>query len=215
MSKAKKVENFFKENIRWILLIVFGIILMEIVENLFQNEIHIFDNTVYYYVSKAINPIMTIIAKAITTIGSAYVIIPIWIISIIVFRKRKEVKYIFVNLGLIFIVNQLLKMIIARPRPEGYRIVEESGYSFPSGHSMVSMAFYGLFAYLIYKNVKNKYLKWTAITALTIMIALIGLSRIYLGVHYASDVIAGFCISICYLMIFTKVIKEQLGATPN
>jgi len=209
MGKTEKIENFLKKNIRWIVLIIFTIILIEIVENLFQNEIHVFDNVVYYYISKAINPIMTVIAKIITTIGSAYVIIPVWIISIIAFRKKKESKYIFVNLGLIFIVNQLLKMIIARPRPEGLRIVEESGYSFPSGHSMVSMAFYGLFAYLIYKNVKNKYLKWISITALIIMITLIGLSRIYLGVHYASDVIAGFCISICYLMIFTKIIKNN------
>lgn len=209
MEKTKKIENFLAKNIRWILLTIFAIILLEIVENLFQNEIHIFDDTIYYYVSKIINPVMTVIAKVITTVGSGYVIIPVWIISIIVFRKRKESKYIFVNLGLIFIVNQLLKMIIARPRPEGYRIVEESGYSFPSGHSMVSMAFYGLFIYLIYANVKNIYLKWISIIALIIMVVLIGLSRIYLGVHYASDVIAGFCISVCYLTIFTKAIDNN------
>lgn len=211
MDKTKKVDNFLIKNMRWIILIVFAVILLEIVENLFQNEIHIFDDTVYHYVSKLINPTMTVITKIITTIGSAYIIIPVWIIAIIAFRKRKEAKYIFVNLGLIFIVNQLLKMIIARPRPEGYRIIEEAGYSFPSGHSMVSMAFYGLFIYLIYANVKNKYLKWASIIALMVMIALIGLSRIYLGVHYASDVIAGFCISVCYLTIFTKT----MGTIPN
>lgn len=215
MEKIKKVKDFFIRNIRWILLIIFAVILIEIIENLFQNEIYVFDDTVYYYISKAINPTMTIIAKIITTIGSGYVIIPVWVISMIAFSKRKESKYIFINLGSIFIVNQLLKLIVARPRPEEYRIVEEFGYSFPSGHSMVSMGFYGLFIYFIYTNVKNKYLKWTSIAVLILMIILIGLSRIYLGVHYASDVIAGFCISICYLTIFTKAIDSDLRSKNN
>ena len=87
------------------------------------------------------------------------------------------------------------------------RLIEEQGYSFPSGHSMVSTAFYGLLIYLIYKNVKNKYIKYTLCTILSILILIIGLSRIYLGVHYVSDVIGGVCFSIAYLIIFINVFK--------
>ena len=90
-----------------------------------------------------------------------------------------------------------------------FRIIDESGYSFPSGHSIVSMAFYGFLIYLIYKNIQNKYLKWILCIILSILIILIGISRIYLGVHYASDVIGGFCFSIGYLVIFTKIIKKN------
>ena len=94
-----------------------------------------------------------------------------------------------------------------RPRPIEFRIIDENGYSFPSGHSMVSAAFYGFLIYLIYKNIKNKYLKWGLITILSLLIIFIGISRIYLGVHYTSDVLAGFLISISYLIIFTSLIK--------
>ena len=93
-----------------------------------------------------------------------------------------------------------------RPRPTEHRIIDESGYSFPSGHSMVSAAFYGFLIYLIYKNVKNKYLKWGLITILSLLVFLIGVSRIYLGVHYTSDVLAGFLVAISYLIIFITAI---------
>ena len=71
---------------------------------------------------------------------------------------------------------------------------------------MVSAAFYGFLIYLIYKNVKNKYLKWGLITILSLLIFLIGTSRIYLGVHYTSDVLAGFLVAISYLIIFITAI---------
>ena len=75
---------------------------------------------------------------------------------------------------------------------------------------MVGMAFYGLLIYFIYRKVKNPYIKWTSCILLTILIFLIGLSRVYLGVHYASDVIAGFCISAAYLALFTQVIAHKI-----
>lgn len=69
---------------------------------------------------------------------------------------------------------------------------------------MASLAFYGYLIYLICANVKNKKLKYTLSTILAILIFLIGLSRIYLGVHYASDVIAGLCFSVIYLIVMIK-----------
>ena len=75
---------------------------------------------------------------------------------------------------------------------------------------MISMAFYGFIIYLIYKNIKNKYLKWISIILISILILMIGFSRIYLGVHYVSDVLAGFLFSISYLIVYIKIINKCL-----
>lgn len=202
-----KIINVIKRNLRWIIALLSIIILIAIIEDLLEKDIVSFDNNVYSCISKFISEPLTNIAKIITMLGSVYVVIPIFIIMIIIFWKKKESIWITLNLIIVFVSNQLLKIIVARPRPIGYRLVEELGYSFPSGHSMVSMAFYGFIIYLIYKKVKNQYIKWGLCLTLSLIIFLIGLSRIYLGVHYASDVIAGFCISLTYLTLFTNVIK--------
>ena len=125
-------------------------------------------------------------------------------------KNKKIGVSIFSNLVIVTILNQLLKGILQRPRPTEYRIIEETGYSFPSGHSMISMAFYGYIIYLIYKYVKNKYIKWFSIVLLSILICSIGISRIYLGVHYTSDVLGGFLISISYLVIYISAVNKFL-----
>ena len=75
---------------------------------------------------------------------------------------------------------------------------------------MVSMAFYGFLIYLIYKNVKNKYLRYSLMSILFILIILIGISRVYLGVHYTSDVLGGFLISIAYLILYIRINESNL-----
>ena len=74
---------------------------------------------------------------------------------------------------------------------------------------MISMAFYGYIIYLIYKYVKNKYIKWISIVLLSILICSIGISRIYLGVHYTSDVLGGFLISVSYLVIYISAVIKS------
>ena len=100
----------------------------------------------------------------------------------------------------------LVKEIVQRPRPdESIRLVTESGYSFPSGHSMVSMAFYGFLLWLVWRYEKDPVVKRICMWGYAALILLVGISRIYLGVHYASDVLAGFCVSVAWLGVYTKV----------
>ena len=127
---------------------------------------------------------------------------------------KKNRWFITFDLAGCTVINQTIKHIVRRPRPNVLRLVEESGYSFPSGHSMISVAFYGLVIYLVYKNVNNKYLKWTLITLLSLLILTIGFSRIYVGVHYFTDVVGGFFLALAYLIVYIyiynkKVIKNE------
>ena len=88
-------------------------------------------------------------------------------------------------------------------------MVDETGLSYPSGHSMVSLAYYGFIAYLLYKRTTSKLIKTIIWIILTILISIIGFSRIYLGVHYLTDVIGGFLLAIIYLTIYIKTIQLE------
>ena len=128
----------------------------------------------------------------------------------IILKNKKISILIAGNLVISTGLNIILKNIVQRPRPEGYRLIEEVGFSFPSGHSMVSVAFYGFIAYLIWKKVENKKLKYILCGLLVMFAVLIGFSRIYLGVHYASDVVAGGVLSIVYLVIYIHFARRWL-----
>ena len=159
-------------------------------------------------VAKLRNPTLTKIMKFITSLSNTPVITVIAIILFLVIKNKKVSLTIPTNLVLIATLNQILKLIFQRERPIGYRLLEIGGYSFPSGHAMASTAFYGLLIYLSYKYIKNKNLKIFLITINTIVIILVGISRIYLGVHYCSDVLVGISISIIYLIIYTKILTK-------
>ena len=207
----KKIKEFITKNLKWIILFICLIGFLAIAEDVFNKEIMSGDIIGYKLVSTfLISDFATPIAKFITNFGGAIFLIALTIVLLILIKNKKIGISIFSNLVIVTILNQLLKAILQRPRPTEYRIVEETGYSFPSGHSMVSMAFYGYLIYLIYKYVKNKYIKWISIVLLSILVCSIGISRIYLGVHYTSDVLGGFLISMSYLVIYISAVNKFL-----
>ena len=183
----EKSKEFITKNLKWIILFICLIGFLALAEDVFHKEIMKGDIIGYKIISTfLISDFTTPIAKFITNFGGAI--------------------FLIILTGL----NQILKYILQRPRPTEYRLIEETGFSFPSGHSMVSMAFYGYLIYLIYKYVKNKDLKWISIVLLSILICSIGISRIYLGVHYTSDVLGGFLISLSYLIVYTLIVNRYL-----
>lgn len=205
----EKLKKFIVKNLKWIVLFICLIGFFALAEDVFNKEIMNGDIVGYKLVSTfLISDFATPIAKFITNFGGAIILIGSAFTLFIFIKNKKIGVSIISNLAIITLLNQLLKRIVQRPRPTEFRIVEESGYSFPSGHSMVSMAFYGYLIYLIYKYVKNKYLKWISIILLSILICSIGISRIYLGVHYTSDVLGGFFISISYLIIYISAVNK-------
>lgn len=206
-----KVKEFIVKNLKWIILFLCLVGFLALAEDVFHKEIMSGDIIGYNIISKfLISDFVTPIAKFITNFGGAIFLIVLTVFLFLVIKNRKIGVSIFSNLVIITVLNQLLKRILQRPRPTEFRIIEETGYSFPSGHSMISMAFYGYLIYLIYKYVKNKYVKWISIVLLGILICSIGISRIYLGVHYTSDVLGGFLISVSYLVVYISAINKFL-----
>ena len=178
---------------------------------LLTNNISFFDEFIYSIIIHFKSNIFTKINKVFTFLCSVWFIICFTILLVLLINNNKVRLFILCNLGGITLLNQLLKHIIRRTRPIGINLIKEKGFSFPSGHAMVSMAFYGLFIYLIYKSNLNKETKLLLVILLSMIILFIGVSRIYLGVHYASDVIAGYSLSLCYLMIITYIYEKKTG----
>ena len=186
-------------------LLLFGILSYSVYNN---NEI-ISDGVIYNYIyDNIVDDNMTYFFKLITNIGDTICIVSITVISLFIFRDKKINISIIVNLVLVTILSNFLKLFFQRPRPNFNALVIENTYSFPSGHSMISIVFYGYFIYLIYKFVDNKIIKWLLITLLSIIILFIGFSRVYLGVHYVSDVVGGFVFGIAYLIIYIDIVKK-------
>ncbi len=207
----KKILKLTKDNYKWIILSICLILFLALAEDVFNKEIMQEDIIGYnfvktYLIKKEITPIM----KLITFFGGATCLIGLTIILFITIKNKKIGLLIGINLVTITILNQIFKFILQRPRPTENRIINENGYSFPSGHSMISMAFYGFLIYLIYKYVKNKKIKYISITLISVLIIFIGISRIYLGVHYTSDVLAGFLFSISYLIIYVLIANNKV-----
>ena len=205
----ENVIKFIKNNWRWMLLFICLIGFLALAEEVFHQEIMNGDIVGYDIVSKLFKfNVSTPIAKFITNFGGAIFVISLTTILFFLIKDKKIGISIIANLGIVTILNQIIKFIMQRPRPTEFRIIEETGYSFPSGHSMVSLAFYGYLVYLIYKYINNKHLKRTLIIILSVLICVIGVSRIYLGVHYTSDVLGGFLISFAYLIIYIELVNK-------
>ena len=192
------------------IIIILTLIILIITLRVITTEELIIDTMAYnLFVEKLRSPNLNKVMLLVATLSNTPVTVIFIIVLLILIKDKKIALTIPANLLLITIINQILKLIIQRPRPIGYRLIEIGEYSFPSGHAMTSMALYGFLIYLSYKLIKNKNLKIFFITACILIIIIIGISRIYLGVHYCSDVLAGWIISIIYLIIYINILKSH------
>lgn len=143
--------------------------------------------------------------KVFTHIGSFYVMAGLALVAVLLLwfvkKDRRTSVFYAVCFALTGVLNLLFKIIIGRARPESLMIIAETGYSFPSGHSMLAMTFFALAIHYVCKTIKNKPLKIALAVIFSIIISLVGFSRIYLGVHYLSDVIAGFLLSFVIVVV--------------
>src|SRR5215208_1613461 len=171
------------------------------------------DDSVFAFLKNHVSERNNDIMQFFTFLGKHEFLIPANLLLIAYFLFIKKHKWYSIkvpaialsSLGLMF----ALKHTFNRQRPAIPLLEEAKGLSFPSGHALMSVTFYGLIIYIVFKTVKNKELKWTLIILLILLIIIIGFSRIYLRVHYASDVLAGYCIGFLWLVFTVWMLNKM------
>ena len=152
------------------------------------------DNFVYQLLQILINERVTPIVIMVTHLGSFIGIIGAICVAFLVCLAASFIQQL---------LNRIIKFIVKRPRPSVVHLVNETNYSFPSGHAMAITCLYGLFIYYLYHS-KLKYRK-LLISGCIIIILFVTLSRIYLGVHYFSDVFGGVMLSLSLIMYMSNI----------
>jgi undecaprenyl-diphosphatase len=195
---------------------IFVVTFAELVDELLEKEIHHFDQIIIQWIH-SFRPDLTPAMKFFTFFGSIDALsLFLFISSVLMIWKRKhwEAVFLIVGIGAGGIFNLLLKWIFQRQRPTFHRLIEETGFSFPSGHSMGSFIFYGMLCMVVIVFLESKPVKVSIILITIFLIFMIGFSRIYLGVHFPSDVLAGYAaggawLTICLMGL--RIILETRG----
>jgi undecaprenyl-diphosphatase len=181
-------------------------------------EITQFDSTVISFVQGFENPGLTMIMKIFSIIGDTTAVIVLSLVVLLflyfVLKHRTELVLFVAAIIGSAVLNLILKYFFQRTRPDIHRLVEIAGYSFPSGHAMNACTVYTIISFLLWHNIQNRTGRIILIVISAIMIISIGLSRIYLGVHYPSDVIGGYFASGFWLAIaiwFFQKYQDKYG----
>lgn len=202
-----------RENVRLIVALVAAVVFLVLLGEVAEGELMRLDALAYRAIVEGLrSDVLTPVMEGFTSLASVVVLAVMAAVIAALAPGKAPGWCVSINLACVVALNALLKVIVQRPRPEGFRLIEETGYSFPSGHSMVAMAFFGLLIWMIWRYHRRDAMRVVWCVVFGLVIVMVGVSRIYLGVHYASDVIAGFCVSLVWLAFYTRVVAPALVA---
>ena len=202
MSKQFRLHQYLQPKNKFVCYLIAGILLAVgflslfawLAEEMLEKETGLLDQTVMAAIATFRSPLMTELMELITAMGSLTITVFITIIMggyLLAKRYYFDAGILIIALSGASILNWTLKLAFHRSRPL-FSLITASGYSFPSGHAMVSLVFYGMLIYLLWIRYGRSRIACLISFFLALLILLIGISRIYLGVHYPSDVLAGF-----------------------
>jgi membrane-associated phospholipid phosphatase len=170
------------------------------------------DLAVFEKLDHIVTPARTRFMLFITFLGNHKFLVPANLLLILYFLFIRQQSWFSIRVAAIalssLILMLLLKQLFRRRRPLAPLLKAAKGLSFPSGHAIMSTSFYGLIIYIIYHMLGISVISVLIILLLAIIILLIGFSRVYLRVHYASDVLAGFAIGLVWLLISLTVVNQ-------
>jgi undecaprenyl-diphosphatase len=156
------------------------------------------------------SPPLTGMMRGVSLIGSEVVLVPIGVILVwrLVAAKRRRAAVVFGVAALgAEALDQIMKLLFYRPRPEPFfGLASPITHSFPSGHAMVSCCFFGVLAVILTAREPSRARRISIFAAAAILVALMGFSRVYLGFHYPTDVLAGYAAAVVWLAVVRAVL---------
>jgi len=206
--KLFSLEIFVLLGIFIISLSVFIIIARMVFEGRLQN----FDNKALAFIAGYVTNVNTNVMEGFTFLGTHTFLIPanLLITAWFLFIKKRHwysIKVPAVALSSLLLML-ILKLTFRRDRPLDPLLQAAKGFSFPSGHALMSVTFYGILILIVWQNIKKAWLRWTLSAFLILLIVAIGLSRVYLRVHYASDVLGGFTVGLVWLLLSLWILSR-------
>jgi membrane-associated phospholipid phosphatase len=186
-----------------------AVLFVSLTTEIFEMDTQFIDTTVSRLIYSLRTPPLTAFMLFITDLGADYILVGL--VAIIIFliwkRHRKEALLFLIITAMGVFINSTLKILIQRPRPLISPMISASSYSFPSGHAMNSFVFYAFLSFYIFHFTRRKLLSSIVSILCAVLILLIGFSRIYLGVHYPSDILAGYLVGFWWFVTALAIEK--------
>ncbi|MFZ3062739.1 MAG: phosphatase PAP2 family protein [Actinomycetota bacterium] len=167
------------------------------------------DRSLLLAIHRLSNPLLDSLMIFITYLGSRYVVAILFLLAFVVLAYRRLWQSVLsltvVTIGAGFI-DLVMKAESARPRPLFFRVIPATGFSFPSGHALLATVFYGMIAFILYTRARSKVSRILVVSSTAALVLLIGFSRLYLGVHWPSDVLGGYIVGLLWLFLSIRAL---------
>lgn len=202
------IFDFFKQSRMYFLIVTILGLLFFVISMFFSDYVILIDEWAIYVVSEyLVSDTLTIVMKIVTNLGGVLAFANFLFVLFLVISNRKVGFLMSINLFIAYIFSVLFKNIFRRERPLEMLVDKPFDFSFPSGHTICSIVFYGFLIYVVSKLVKNVNIRRLINFFLVIIIVLVPFSRVYLGVHFLTDVLAGVILGIVCLLSFVNYVK--------
>ena len=217
MKYFQLIQKYYKDSSKFLLISVVLFIMSLFVFYAITDEIVLekeggFDETIFLFFKDFINhQRLNQLMESITNLSAPQLMMyafPIIVVIFFIFKLKRESLFLLISGGGGLLLLSAFKRIFERARPPYPLLYAETGFSFPSGHATFSFVFYGALAYLVWISDFPKYLRILMMVFLIFLSLAIGISRIYLRVHFPSDVIAGFALGYSWLFMVLFIFKK-------
>ncbi|MHA7967600.1 phosphatase PAP2 family protein [Paenibacillus sp. CAU 1782] len=211
MTKPQSLKLMYIDALSFLTIVGFSLLALGVQKKWTTS----FDGNVTVFVQGWESPGWTRLMQGLTWLGST---VPTAVISVLalllfftVFGHRKQLLLFASVVVGSTAIGYILKSLFGRERPDLYRLSEVTGFSFPSSSSVAAIALYGVIVYAVWGHLRSRMVKFTVATAAILLVLCIGVSRIYMGHHYPSDVLGGILAGAAWLLLMIGVFKRWMN----